>query len=54
MIPVTAPPHSGDENVRTQNEQTGRFLLGLMVASFVSGMMTSIFGFKNNKQKNKK
>jgi hypothetical protein len=53
IIPVTAPTYYADETVQMQNEQTGRFLLGLMVTSFVTGVMTSIFGFRNNKKKKK-
>jgi hypothetical protein len=54
MIPVTAPTPDTDETIEKQNEQTGRFLLGLMVTSFVTGMMTSLYGFKNNKTTRKK
>lgn len=53
IIPVTSSDHFADENIQKQNEQTGRFILGLMVTSFVSGMMASIYGFRNNKKKKK-
>jgi membrane protein len=50
IIPVTAPTHPIDERIEKQNEQTGKFLLGLMTASFVTGMMTTIFGYKKTKK----
>ncbi len=53
IIPVTARAHDVNENIERQNEQTGRFILGLMVTSFVTGVMTSIFGFKNKKKRKK-
>jgi membrane protein len=54
IIPVTSFDHFADENIQKQNEQTGRFILGLMVTSFVSGMMASIYGFRNQKTIRKK
>lgn len=50
IIPVTAPEHRIDENIEKQNEQTGKFILGLMTASFVSGILTTIFGYRKTKK----
>lgn len=50
IIPVTAPTHLMDERVQKENERTGKFILGLMTASFVTGMMTTIFGLKKPKK----
>jgi len=52
IIPVTAPTHDLDERIEKENEQTGRFILGLMVTSFLTGIATTVFGLKNtNKPK---
>jgi membrane protein len=53
IIPITSSNPFADENIQKQNEQTGRFILGLMVTSFVTGMMASIYGFRTNKKKKK-
>lgn len=50
IIPVTAPTHHIDEYIEKQNEQTGKFILGLIITSFVTGMMTTLFGYKNTKK----
>ena len=50
IIPVTAPTHPVDGYVEKQNEQTGKFILGLMTASFVSGILTTIFGYRKTKK----
>lgn len=49
IIPVTSSHYLVDETFQKENEQTGRFILGLMVTSFIGGMMASIYGFKNKK-----
>ena len=49
MIPVTAQTHHVDEQIEQENQQTGRIILGLMITSFVTGMMTTIFGYKNRR-----
>jgi hypothetical protein len=33
--------------VEEQNRQTGRILLGMMLASFLSGIIAAILGLKN-------
>lgn len=50
IIPVTAPIHYVDERIEKENEQTSRFILGLMTASFLTGIMTTIFGYKKTKK----
>jgi membrane protein len=50
IIPVTAPTHYVDERIEKENEQTGRFILGLMMTSFLTGIATTVFGFKNTKK----
>ena len=49
IIPVTASTYHIDERIEKENEQTGKFILGLMTASFVTGIMTSL-GLKNAKK----
>jgi len=49
MIPVTAQTRHVDEQIEHENQQTGRIILGLMITSFVTGIMTTIFGYKNRK-----
>lgn len=46
VIPVTAHAYHLDERIEKENEQTGRFILGLMTASFLTGIMTTVFGLK--------
>ena len=50
IIPVTAPAPHIEERIEKQNEQTGKFILGLMTASFISGMITTIFGYRKTKK----
>ncbi len=50
IIPVTAPTHYVDEHIEKENQQTARFIFGLMTASFLTGIMTTIFGFKNRRK----
>ena len=50
IIPVTASTHGVDEHVEKENQQAARFIFGLMTASFVTGIMTTIFGFKKTKK----
>jgi hypothetical protein len=49
IIPVTAPTYHVDERIERENEQTGKFILGLMTASFLTGIMTSV-GLKRTKK----
>jgi membrane protein len=49
VIPVTAHTSHIDERLERENEQTGKFILGLMTASFLTGIMTSL-GLKNAKK----
>ena len=49
IIPVTAPTYHIDERIERENEQTGKFILGLMTASFLTGIMTSV-GLKRTKK----
>jgi len=50
IIPVTAPTHYVGERIEKENQQTARFIFGLMTASFLTGIMTSIFGRRNRKK----
>jgi membrane protein len=50
IIPVTASTHHMDERIEKENEQTGRFILGLMLTSFVTGIMSTVFGLKGAKK----
>jgi membrane protein len=48
IIPVTAEPvFETNPKIERENEQTARFILGLMGASFLSGIAATIFGLKN-------
>lgn len=48
IIPVTSEPvFEMNPKIERENQQTARFLLGLMGASFLSGIAATIFGFKN-------
>jgi membrane protein len=49
IIPVTAPTYHIDERIEQENEQTGKFILGLMTASFLTGLATSL-GLKKTKK----
>jgi membrane protein len=51
IIPVTSEPiYEMNPKIERENEQTGRFILGLMSASFLTGIMTTLFGL-NKKRK---
>jgi membrane protein len=51
IIPVTsAPIYEMNPKIERENQQTARFILGLMSASFITGIMTTIFGFKNKRK----
>lgn len=48
IIPVTSEPvFEMNPKIERENEQTARFILGLMGASFLSGIAATIFGIKN-------
>lgn len=49
-IPVTAHSHPIDTQIEKENEQTGKFLLGLMTTSFLAGILTTIFGYRKAKK----
>lgn len=47
IIPVTsASIYKMNPRIERENQQTAKFILGLMSASFISGIMTTIFGLK--------
>jgi membrane protein len=51
IIPVTSEAiYEMNPKIERENEQTGRFILGLMSASFLTGIMTTIFGLKNKRK----
>lgn len=51
IIPVTAgPTYEMNPKIERENQQTARFILGLMSASFITGLLTSIFGLKNRQK----
>jgi membrane protein len=50
IIPVTAQIRSADYYIEKENQQTARFIFGLMTASFLTGIMTTIFGFKKRRK----
>lgn len=51
IIPVTAAPtYEMNPLIERQNRETARFILGLMSASFLSGIAATIFGFKNREK----
>ncbi len=51
IIPVTsAPIYEMNPLIERENQQTGRFILGLMSASFLTGILTTVFGYKNRKK----
>jgi membrane protein len=45
-IPVTAAVSPRDEKRERENQQTARVFVGLMAASFFTGILTTIFGWK--------
>jgi membrane protein len=51
LIPVTsAPTYEVHPRLERQNQQTARFIAGLMGASFITGMLATIFGLKNRQK----
>ena len=51
VIPVTsAPVYEMNPRIERENQQTARFVLGLMSASFLTGILTTIFGYKNRQK----
>jgi uncharacterized BrkB/YihY/UPF0761 family membrane protein len=51
IIPVTsAPIYEMNPRIEKQNQQTARVIAGLMGVSFISGILTTIFGFKNRQK----
>ncbi len=47
IIPVTSEPvYETNPLIERENRQTARFIFGLMTASFLGGIMTTIFGLK--------
>lgn len=46
-LPPPAYVDARESRLERENRQTGRFLFGLMVASFFTGIMTTIFGLKH-------
>ena len=51
IIPVTSEPtYEMNPKIERENEQTGRFILGLMSASFLTGIITTVLGLKNKKK----
>jgi len=51
IIPLTsAPSYEWNPIIERENRQTARFIFGLMTASFLTGIMATIFGFKSRKK----
>jgi membrane protein len=51
IIPVTsAATYQMNRRIERQNQQTARLILGLMSASFITGLLTSRFGLKNRRK----
>jgi hypothetical protein len=50
IIPVTGPIFEMDPWIERQNKQTARFFLGLMTASFLTGIMTTFFGMRKTRK----
>lgn len=51
IIPVTsAPTYEMNPRIERQNQQTARFIAGLMGASFITGILTTIYGLKNRQK----
>ena len=51
IIPVTSgPTYEMNPMIERENRQTARFLLGLMTASFLTGIATTFFGLKKTKK----
>lgn len=45
-IPTAMAISTGEREIEERNRQTGRVLLGMMIASFLTGIFTTIFGLK--------
>lgn len=51
MIPVTsAPTYEMNPKIERENQQTARFIAGLMGVSFLTGIITTVFGLKNRQK----
>jgi len=51
IIPVaSAPIYEMNPKIERENQQTARFIFGLMSASFLTGIMTTIFGFRKKRK----
>jgi hypothetical protein len=51
IIPMTAgPTYEMNPKIERENQQTARFILGLMSASFITGILSSRFGRKNRQK----
>jgi membrane protein len=50
IIPVTsASSYEMNPKIERENQQTARFIIGLMSASFITGIVTTIFGLKRKR-----
>jgi len=45
-IPVTSAATAGEKRLERENQQTARVFVGLMAASFFTGILTTILGFR--------
>ncbi|HSK87405.1 MAG TPA: YhjD/YihY/BrkB family envelope integrity protein, partial [Anaerolineales bacterium] len=45
-IPVTSAAMAGEKRLERENQQTARVFVGLMAASFFTGILTTILGFR--------
>ena len=51
IIPMTsAPSYEMNPKIQKENQQTARIIFGLMSASFLTGIMTTIFGLKKRRK----
>jgi hypothetical protein len=50
IIPVTSGPiYEMNPKIERENQQTARFIFGLMTVSFVTGIVTTFFGLRQTK-----
>ena len=49
IIPVTGPTYEVNPKIERENRQTARFFFGLLTASFLTGILTTVFGIKKTK-----
>ena len=49
IIPVTGPIYEMNPRIERENRQTARFFFGLLTASFLTGIMTTLFGMKKTR-----